>query len=103
MTTTDTETPWVPLAPFGARLALLRQRMGWNVKEAAEACDLIPQSWRNWEDGKSCQKLYDVARKVSSRTGADERWLISGGPLRSRCDFVPVRRALPGIGTAVAA
>jgi hypothetical protein len=27
---------WVPVDTFGARLALIRQRMQWNVKEAAD-------------------------------------------------------------------
>jgi hypothetical protein len=31
---------WVPELTFGARLALVRHRMGWNIKEAAAACDL---------------------------------------------------------------
>ena len=41
---------WVPdTSTFGARLALVRQRMGWNLKEAALACQLPQGSWREWE------------------------------------------------------
>ena len=76
---------WVPVDTFGARLALIRQRMQWNVKEAAEACGLVDQSWRNWEDGMSPRKVHDVARQIAERTGCDYTWLVAGGPLRSRC------------------
>ena len=71
---------------FGARLALVRQRMGWgNVKEAAIACGLPVESWRNWErDGRLPRDLFSVCRAVSERTGADLGWLMglmsTGGP-----------------------
>ena len=49
---------WRPdLSAFGARLALVRQRMGWNVKEAADHCRLPPQSWRSWEAGRTPRDL----------------------------------------------
>lgn len=56
---------------FGARLALVRQRMGWgNVKEAALACGLAVESWRNWErDGRQPRDYVDVCRAISTRTG----------------------------------
>lgn len=63
---------------FGARLALVRQRMGWgNVKEAAVGCGLPVESWRNWErDGRLPRDLIGVGRSISSRTGCDLAWLI---------------------------
>ena len=36
--------PWIPEDTFGSRLALVRQHMGWNMAEAARACDVDPQS-----------------------------------------------------------
>ena len=69
---------WTPTdATFGARLALVRQRMGWgNVKEAALACGLPVESWRNWErDGRTPRDFIEVCRRVSTATGADVNWL----------------------------
>jgi hypothetical protein len=65
---------------FGARLALIRQRMGWgNVKEAATACGLPAESWRTWErDGVGPRRLIDVAEVISERTGCDFGWLVAG-------------------------
>jgi hypothetical protein len=31
---------WVPELTFGARLALVRHRMGWNIKEDCSRCGL---------------------------------------------------------------
>lgn len=62
---------------FGARLALVRQRMGWgNVKEAALACGLPVESWRGWErDGRLPRDLVGTCRAIAQRTGADVNWL----------------------------
>ncbi len=64
-------------ASFGARLALVRQRMGWgNVKEAALACGLPVESWRNWErDGRQPRDFIAVCARISERTGVDLAWL----------------------------
>ncbi len=89
--TPTTDPAWVPKDTFGARLALVRQRMGWNVREAATTCGQKPQSWSNWEDGAGCRHMEDVARAISDATGCDYVWLMAGGPLRSRCfSLVPV-------------
>lgn len=75
---------WVPDdSTFGARLALVRQRMGWgNVKEAAMACQLPTESWRTWErDGVMPRALVEVAEKIAERTGADFGWLLAGSRL----------------------
>lgn len=73
-------TPWVPdVDSFGARLILVRHRMGWNMKEAALACGLPQASWRGWEvDGNRPRDLVDVCRKIAKRTGASYDWLLDG-------------------------
>lgn len=84
MATTDAEqqTGWVPDAgdAFGARLALVRQRMGWgNVKEAAVACGLPVESWRNWErDNREPRNYLEVCRTISNATGVSFMWLLTG-------------------------
>ena len=65
---------------FGARLALIRQKMGWgNVKAAAEQCGLPVESWRNWErDGIEPRRLTTIAMTIAGRTGCDYLWLVHG-------------------------
>ena len=77
---TKTGTSWIPSTrTFGARLALVRWQMGWNVKEAAEACGLKESNWRGWElDGRMPQKLNDVAGAIAMATGANKYWLMDG-------------------------
>jgi hypothetical protein len=70
---------WVPELTFGARLALVRHRMGWNIKEAAAACGVPAQSWRGWEvDGHLPRRHVEIARQISVRTGVDYFWLVLG-------------------------
>lgn len=80
MTATDAmPRGWVPSdTTFGARLALVRQQMGWgNVKEAAEACGLPPETWRTWErDNTTPRNLADIAWKIAEATGVDYGWLL---------------------------
>lgn len=80
MSTPITDTAWIPsTATFGARLALVRWRMGWNVREAAQACDLKESNWRGWElDGRLPHRLNEVAGKIAATTGASKYWLIDG-------------------------
>ncbi len=69
---------WRPDAlTFGARLALIRQHQGWgNVREAALACGLPPESWRSWErDGRQPRNYVAVCAQISDRTGVDLSWL----------------------------
>lgn len=75
-----TDSAWIPsTATFGARLALVRWRMGWNVKEAAQACDLKESNWRGWElDGRLPHRLNEVAGKIAVTTGVSKYWLIDG-------------------------
>jgi len=65
---------------FGARLALIRQHMGWgNVAKAAKECGLPTDSWRNWEvDGRLPQRLVTIALTIATRTGCDLDWLVYG-------------------------
>lgn len=77
-TTVDLVEPWVPEDTFGARLALIRQRMYWNVKQAAEGCGLNYQSWHNWEHGGLPRDLVGTARQIARATGCNERWLVLG-------------------------
>ena len=72
---------WVPsIETFGARLALVRQRMGWgNVKLAAEKCSLPAESWRTWErDGIAPRHLTTIAMQIAGATGVDYLWLVHG-------------------------
>lgn len=71
---------WVPNdSEFASRLALIRNRMGWNAKEAALACGLPAQSWRNWESGKRPHDYARVCQMIADRTGASLTWLALGG------------------------
>ena len=71
---------WIPRTDdFGARLALVRWKMGWNLKEAALACGLSPQSWREWEmQGRAPRNQVEVSEKISERTGVDDYWILTG-------------------------
>lgn len=69
---------WIPRDTFGARLALVRQHMAWNVKEAALACGISAANWRKWEHGRNPQKLHEAASLIAERTGCDYRWLVMG-------------------------
>lgn len=71
---------WVPdTSTFGARLALVRQRMGWNLKEAALACGLPQASWREWElKGRDPRGIQTIVEKIAERTGVDDYWLLTG-------------------------
>lgn len=78
---------WVPDdSTFGARLALVRQHMGWgNVKEAADACGLPVESWRRWErDGRAPRDIVEIADTISERTGCDFGWLLAGRRLADK-------------------
>lgn len=78
-------TNWIPSdESFAARLALVRWRMGWNIKEAALACGVPAASWRLWElENAQPRRLVEVAGRISERTGCDYGWLLAGNRLRS--------------------
>ncbi len=74
-----TITDWVPSTDtFGARLALVRQKMGWNQKQASEECDLSINAWARYEDEGGVADLIGTVRKIVSRTGVNEMWLLTG-------------------------
>src|SRR6188768_3176818 len=63
---------------FGARLALVRQRMQWNIKEAARECGIAAASWGTWENGAMPRRYTEMCRLIADRTGADLTWLVMG-------------------------
>jgi hypothetical protein len=74
-------TGWIPdTSTFGARLALVRQHMGWgNVKQAAQLCSIAPETWRTWErDNIEPKSLVSACMKIAGVTGVDYRWLALG-------------------------
>lgn len=78
--TTQTTSAWVPdLGSYGARLALVRQHMGWNMKEAARECGLPQNSWLGWEStGHNPRDFVRVSEAISKRTGATVDGLLPG-------------------------
>lgn len=70
--------PWIPENTFAARLALVRNRMGWNVKAAADACGLSSVSWRVWEGGARPRRFDVVCDQIVAATGCDPVWLMMG-------------------------
>lgn len=73
--------PWVPsTAAFGARLALVRNHEGWNIKEAALACRIPEASWRSWENGAHPRDVVGICHSIADQTGCDFFWLVDGQP-----------------------
>ena len=99
MTADPVEVGWVPVVDnFGARLALVRQRMRWgNVKEAAESCGLPVQSWRNWErDNGQPRDIVKAAQRISAVSGVNYYWLLDGNAMEMRGpSSTRARRAVP--------
>lgn len=87
---------------FGARLALIRQRMGWgNIARAAKECGVPTDSWRNWEvDGREPHRLTTIAMTIATRAGCDYLWLVHG-PQRGA--FAPTREYFPSSGMRIVA
>jgi transcriptional regulator with XRE-family HTH domain len=74
--TTPDEEAWVADAStFGARLALVRQRMGWNMKKAAVTCGIAQVTWSEWERGRTPRNLISACEAISHATGCDVAWL----------------------------
>ena len=80
MTLRTADMKWIPRDDtFGARLALVRQRFGWNLKEASLACGLPQNAWLEWESkGRVPRNFAQVAEQISDATGADDYWLMTG-------------------------
>lgn len=102
--TTPGEEPenWVPELTFGARLALVRHRKGWNIKEAASACGLPAQSWRGWElEGREPHRKDTIAMTIATTTGVDFLWLAHG-PTRGAVHRSAWRRGPRVVATVTA-
>ena len=71
---------WIPrIEDFATRLVLVRHEMGWNLKEAALACDIKAQSWREWELEQRKPRDYEkICRKIAGRSGCNFVWLMTG-------------------------
>lgn len=77
--TTALNASWIPDASsFGARLALVRWRMGWNMKEAARECGITQNSWANWEAGAHPRNYVESVNRIVLRTRVDKIWLMTG-------------------------
>ena len=50
--------------------------MRWNVSQAARACGVSDESWRNWERGHSPRNEVAVARQIAEATGCSIEWLL---------------------------
>lgn len=97
---------WTPNdATFAARLALVRQKMAWNVKEAADACGLPAENWRRWErDGIEPKRLVTIAMAIATKSGCDYLWLVHGpnrGALPVTGGYPTAGRVLAVIGTSL--
>jgi len=71
---------WKPdTSAFGARLALIRWQLNYNLKEAAIACGFPPATWTTWETGGTMPRdLVAVTTQIAERTGVDRLWLMLG-------------------------
>jgi transcriptional regulator with XRE-family HTH domain len=76
----STVTDWVPSTrDFAARLVLVRHQMGWNLKEAALACGVKAQSWREWElENRKPRDYEGVCKLIAHRSGCSLIWLMTG-------------------------
>ncbi len=95
---------WVPTDDtFATRLAMIRNRMGWsNINEAAFACGIPQESWRDWEcRGRSPRRLDVVSEKIAAATrqvdgvGVDPDWLMRGTRRPGPMDGCTVRDSNP--------
>lgn len=69
----------VPELTFAARLALVRHCNGWNIKEAAQACGVPPQSWRGWEvQNRLPHDMVGTVKRIALRARVDREWLLFG-------------------------
>ena len=84
---------WIPSTDdFAARLVLIRHEMGWNLKEAALACGIRAQSWREWELEHRKPRDYErVCHQIAEHSGCNRVWLMTG--------YVPPNRPARNIPT----
>lgn len=73
------QSNWIPdTSTFGARLALVRWRMGWNLREAERECNLSQNSWGAYETGRDPRRFVEVVNRIVLRTGVNRVWLMTG-------------------------
>jgi transcriptional regulator with XRE-family HTH domain len=79
MSNSVSHTSWIPdTSNLGARLALVRWRMGWNLKEAERECNLTQNTWGGYESGRAPRNLLEVVNRIVLRCGVDRIWLLTG-------------------------
>ena len=79
MSTSQLASNWIPdVSTFGARLALVRWRMGWNLREAERECNITQNLWGGWETGKEPRSFVETVNRIVLRTGVDRVWLMTG-------------------------
>jgi hypothetical protein len=84
------DVAWNPdTSAFGARLALVRWKMGWNVAEAERECGTTQNLWANWESGSMPRQLVEVATKIAWKAKVERDWLLTG-------DETPRQTPAPG-------
>lgn len=84
----EPDEPWIPDdSTFGARLALVRQHMGWTKAQAARAIGASESSWGNWERPASAdrkptrpQGYEDITAKIAAASNCNLGWLRGTGP-----------------------
>lgn len=62
---------------LGRRIRAARERAGLKQAELARRCGVISTTAWRWEDGRAEPPL-GMLRRISSETGADLGWLVSG-------------------------
>jgi len=78
-TNADVQPGWIPdTSSFGARMALVRWRFGWNYREAERECNTSKNLWAGWEQGSLPRNFIEVVNRVVLRTGVDKMWLMTG-------------------------
>lgn len=95
MTDAAVSHDWIPdTSTFGARLALVRWKMGWNLKEAATECNFSQNSWAQWEDGSMPRNFIEAVNRIVLRTRVNRVWLMTGEgspePERATSDYLSV-------------
>lgn len=89
----DSKPGWVPDGDFSDRLAQVRSRMGWNYKEAGEACGLDGEAWSRWElEGARPQHYEAICRIISKASGCNDIWLMTGQVVSASAPPARVRR-----------
>lgn len=90
MSTSELAPNWIPdVSTFGARLALVRWRMGWNLREAERECNITQNLWGGWEAGKEPRGFIETVNRITLRTGVNRVWLMTGEGSPERPDSDP--------------